>query len=411
MHPNRLARALRNHPDNLRSSNLPGGTIVSAVLDRALMTWSDRGGASRIFGEIWSEYCWNLLTSESPKMTEVDGDAESRTVLRLDANPRIAMQAGRNKLPNPDFLVLSDVDNGSVGVRAIDAKFAIDRIRRTQISPKSIQDLIELPGSLVRREIAEHIDSGDRASISYQTGAFLGPRSLLNDYYFESLTSGDTPSVPTSELHLIDVHASDLFADTPEIKLMQLFRALDRLRETDSGSDILAGMYYLRIASAARWFEQQTRTPLLSLSEPDPVPIEEVFDAAQHRIPGTSSAYEVILAWSVESDDAVERQTQVRDAARLPVRMSELRTMVQRAGFGDDKKRVRMLRGWLERKFMRRLIEEVGEIPARPSESISTVVERIRDTSRRLKPDTVRHAAHMVQRIASEASSSGEGGA
>jgi hypothetical protein len=411
MNPNRMSRDLRNLPGNVWSSRLPGGSMVAAVFDRMLMTWSDRGGASRIFGELWSEYCWNLLLERESSIIESLTGPGDWIVLRLDENPRIAIQAGRNKLPNPDFLILSESSGGGTQIRAIDAKFAIDRVRRTQISPESIRELVEIPGSLVRPLIDEHDGSDHEDSLQYERGIFLGPHSLLNDYYWGSLTGGNNPQVPASELRLVDVNGTDLFAQTPEYDVMLLFREIDQLDRSDSGGEIVTGMYYLRLACAARWFEQQLQAPLLSLRDPEPVTVDEVYSAAERRVDSVSSAYELILEWSESVSEAEHRQAQVRDAAGLPVRMGELRRMAELAGFGEDKRRIRMLRGSLERRFARRLVEVVGEIPASPSEPMSSLEDRVRQASNSLKKEIMDHAAILVERFSSEDSAAGEGDA
>ena len=40
--------------ENVKSPLLPGGNLIAASLDRQLMVWSDRGGASRHIGDRWA---------------------------------------------------------------------------------------------------------------------------------------------------------------------------------------------------------------------------------------------------------------------------------------------------------------------------------------------------------------------
>ena len=402
MNPNRVSRELRKLPGNIRSSRLPGGTLVSAVLDRQLMGWSDRGGASRIFGDIWSEHCWEYLSNGARLFPESTYDHARATVVRLDNNPRIAIQAGRNKLPNPDFLVIHPEAHGAYSVRAVDAKFAVDRLRRTQVSPDSIRELIELPGSLALQEVQLRIEINGNNQLEYQPGLFLGPNSLLNNHFFHQLTTGETPRIPSDELQLVSVDAHVLFQRIEEYPLMQLMQSIDELTASTPESDLVLGMYYLRLASAARWFETQARMPLLTNEPPDPADVAQVVLAADQRIKAGESAYGLIEGWSAATERAIERQKLVQDAARLPVRMTEIRKMLARRNRGEDKKLIRKVRGILEQEFMHHLLSETGTIPADPGEPISEVVARVASISRSLETEMRRSAERIADQVASE---------
>ncbi|MEX2425159.1 MAG: hypothetical protein WD401_00175 [Thermomicrobiaceae bacterium] len=400
MNPNRLTRELRKLPGNIRSPDLPGGTLISAVLDRRLMAWSDRGGASRIFGDIWSEHCWAYLTNGSSLFTGITGSEPAPIILRLDDNPKIAIQAGRNKLPNPDFLVLTSGQANEYVVRAVDAKFAVDRLRRTQIGPESIRDLIELPGSLAREEIVNIAGESAIEQLSFQPGMFLGPNSLLNDYFYQQLTTGDAPQIPVDELKLLTVDADALYSRIEEHQLMSMLQSIDGLIATSPESEIVLGMYYLRLSSAARWFETQARQPLLAVDEIEPVDIDQVLDSARNRVQPGISAYGLIEEWSEVAERSVERKKHVSDAARLPTRMSEIRALVERRKLDDQKKAVRIIRGTLEKQFARRLVETVGVIPSEPAEPLDEIVERVRTESRNLRKEMLQEARAIAERLA-----------
>jgi hypothetical protein len=402
MNPNKLTRELRKLPGNIRSPKLPGGTLISAVLDRRLMAWSDRGGASRIFGDIWSEHCWFYLNNGATIFEEVSFDHSGTHVIRLDDNPKIAIQAGRHQLPNPDFLILHPEQAGQFSVRAVDAKFAVDRLRRMQISPESIRELIELPGSLAREEIENRLGAGTANRLVYAPGAFLGPSSLLNDYFYLRHTSGEEPAIPSDELHLLAVKPSALFAEIEEHSLMNLMISIDDLVATNPESELILGMYYLRLASAARWFTTQAHQPLLSIEPVDPADISTTCEVTTARIERGESAYGLIETWSVAIDRHAERQKQVQEAARLPVRMSEIRGLLERSGRGEDKKLLRRVRGRLEKIFIRRLVESTGEIPAQPRKSMDLIANDVRDASRKLRTEMVQQVELVIEQIDGE---------
>ena len=395
MNPNRLTREIRKLPGNIRSPKLPGGTLISAVLDRRLMGWSDRGGASKIFGDIWSEHCWHYLSNGAEIFQNQQYDHTRTRIIRLDDVPEIAIQAGRNKLPNPDFLILTPVPETGYSVRAVDAKFAVDRLKRTQISPESIRELIELPGSLARVALEQHGGGTVTDRLSYQSGLFLGPSSLLNDYFYRELTSGDEPSIPSDELELVPVSSETLFSTVEDLPVMNHLKEIDHLEARSDSGKIVLDMYYLRLATAARWFETQSQMPLLSTERFDPAPVDDVVRATRNRVEAGESAYGLIEQWALVTEQVVERQKQVRNAARLPVKMSELRKLLEQHDIEPANKTVRKTRGILERKFMDRLIEETGTIPSVSDHQMGSVIQLVKSTSRSLR-DEIRAEAQRI---------------
>lgn len=406
MNPNRISRELRGLPGNIRSPRLPGGTLISAVLDRKLMTWSDRGGASRIFGDVWSEHCWAYLSNGADLFNGAGFDHSNGLIIRLDDNPKIAIQAGRQKLPNPDFLIVHPESDDRYSVRAVDAKFAVDRLRRIQVSPESIRQLIELPNSLARQELEQRAGADVFERLSYESGLFLGPRSLLNGYFYEQSTGGEDPSIPVDELILLPVRSGDLFDQIDEYPLMQFMQSIDELHADSPEVELVLGMYYLRLASAARWIETQVRTPLLSDEPPESVDVDDVLAIARQRRDADVSAYGLIEAWSVAAEESIQRQNQVNDAARLPIRMSELRRRIEQYGFGEDKKILRKTRGILEHEFMRRLIDETGSIPANPAGPIGGVIQQVSETSRGLRSGMLQEIDRVIQQVVEQESTS-----
>ncbi len=401
MNPNRLTRELRQIPGNVRSPHLPGGTLISAVLDRRLMAWSDRGGASRIFGDVWSEHCWHYLRNGADSHGGIV-ETSAATIVRLDDNPNIAIQAGRHKLPNPDFLIVDRTPVGGISVRAVDAKFAVDRLRRIQVSPDSIRELLELPDSLARAELENRHALNPEAELDYLPGYFLGPSSLLNDYFYAQITSGDDPKIPDDELKLVDVPSASLFATIDEFPLMEQMQGIDQISVPGSGGNLVMEMYYLRLASAARWFASQERQPILTLDDPESVPADEVLEMASARIEPGVSAFGLIEAWSQEIDRAIDRRKQVHDAARLPLRMSEIRKAINQSSDEVDKKTIRIVRGKLEKHFMRRLVEETGIIPADSEEPFARIIDRVHDASKGLRQEMIVASEALVHEALAE---------
>lgn len=89
--------------------------------------------------------------------------------------------------------------------------------------------------------------------------------------------------------------------------------------------------------------------------------------------------------------------------AVMPVRMREIRAMVEAAGLGEDRGVLRRVRGALERRYRTRLVETVGEIPARPNRPLPAILEDVANASRGLYPELRRLAAELVEREVAEA--------
>jgi hypothetical protein len=97
----------------------------------------------------------------------------------------------------------------------------------------------------------------------------------------------------------------------------------------------------------------------------------------------------------------------------MPVRMSEIRQLVERAGAGDDRRMVRMVRATLDRTFRGRVIDLVGDVPAHPHETLGDVLMRVAEASREQRPEMMKLARSLVAEYveAQAAEESAAGGA
>src|SRR3954452_20309168 len=78
---------------DIRSELLPGGDFISAVLNRQLMAYSDRGGSSGIIGQRWADHCGDVVEHWVGGVSDVPGGRPAiqiDRVARLDAFPAIA---------------------------------------------------------------------------------------------------------------------------------------------------------------------------------------------------------------------------------------------------------------------------------------------------------------------------------
>ena len=118
------------------SSAFPGGSLIASVYDRVFMQLSDRGGSSNAVGARWAELCADALESgagDRHGLRTAGSGSHATQSIRLDDIPEIARTASRNKLQNPDFLMVGG-DATSQRLWAADAKFSVDTARSKQVS-------------------------------------------------------------------------------------------------------------------------------------------------------------------------------------------------------------------------------------------------------------------------------------
>jgi hypothetical protein len=387
---------------DIRSDKLPGGSLISAVLDRHLMAWSDRGGASRYFGDRWCEECASALDSWIGTERAVPGGAPFmvEAVVRLDTNPEIAIQAGRHELVNPDFVLYGWRRGGEHVVKAADAKFAVDTIKPAQVSAEALEALLAVEGGLVRDAIDQQISSPLGESIRPEPGVFLSPISPLTDYLLPRVVSGPRARISPDEVILIPVDPTRMFAGLPMTSLIMRLARIDHL-VTNPWEHIVAAMYYFRLACACVWVWVEGHSPLLTLG-PSPKPdIGAVADEIAGRSPASKTAFDLVSRWEVEIEEVVQNRRTLNEVAVMPVRMRELREMAEAAGRSDERGLIRRIRGALQRRYRERLVQQIGEVPARPARPLTEVISAVSTVSRRLYPE-LKAVAVDLTRIASD---------
>ena len=71
--------------DNTRSPLLPGGDLVSALFDREVMGFADRGGASNLIGDRWADIAaGHVATWIGTEQRLHADDQEPLRIIRVD---------------------------------------------------------------------------------------------------------------------------------------------------------------------------------------------------------------------------------------------------------------------------------------------------------------------------------------
>lgn len=398
-------RALAVVPGNLSSPKLPGRSLIAAVLDRQLMGWSDRGGASKHFGDRWSDQCAEQLETRIGLEMPVPGDVSYtlQHVVRLDGIPAIAIQAGNHKLANPDFVLAGITDEGQAVLQSVDAKFAVDTVKPVQVEPESLAALLAVDHGLVRQAIEMATGGQLDQDIALVPGLFLIPSGTFNDYFSQFVAGGPHPRVMADALLELQPDCRLLFVGLPETPLMSVLASCDDLG-VDLDHDLLATMYYFRVACACGWLWVSQHTPLLSNEPPPAVDPAALLGAATRRAQRSDTAFHVVTAWQREIARLDDSREAIKQVARLPLRMGELRQAVETQNRGGEvtAKQLRILRGALESRYRSRLIGEVGVIPADTTDPIHELQRTIAAATRRIRQDLLRETPGLVRDLFSE---------
>src|SRR5690606_11059159 len=137
---------------DIHSGNLPGGNFISALFNRQLMSFADRGGASGLVGDRWADFCAETIQDWVGGLSDVPGGnrppIEIERIARLDAVPSIAFAASKRGLQNPDFIIIGR-QSGRPAIQAADAKFSVETARSRQVSVEMLDALLVLRPQLL----------------------------------------------------------------------------------------------------------------------------------------------------------------------------------------------------------------------------------------------------------------------
>ena len=375
--------------EDVKDRSLPGGSLLSAYLDRQLMIWSDRGGASRHIGDRWAAHCSLWLNSVVNEPWPLPGGRTLTItdVLRLDDVEAVSREANHNHLENPDFLLfgLEKEAPQQAVVFALDAKFAADRIKASQVSAQIVDNLINIPETGVTRQLV-HDALHERGYVEHTLidGAFLSPDSTLTDFLMQRRSRNRSMDNDKAEVVRIEPAPATMFSEVPASQLIGVLARQDRLPVTPR-DNLLSALYYFRVASACVHLWQEQHLPLFSLEPPAQPEIGWVGADLAHRATSGKSAYRIMLEL-VDEAEAVQRARQsVANVASLPLRMAEIRSMLQVSGNDGEKQALRLLRRDLELEFRKQLHDQVGEILADDPRPLGDILDHLGKASRDLR--------------------------
>lgn len=306
----------------LHSEKLPGGTFARAVFDSQLMRLSDKGGASHLIGESWSDVVAGELATWTGNVIPVPRtDLRESIVMdihRLDTIPGVAARASKLGLKNPDFLAHVTCDGRGM-VIGVDAKFSIETAREEQVSAEATTRLFNEDEVLTALLPRMH-DAPD-----FARGLFISPDYSLTRAMFRQRMGHRRMTVPRHDVVLLDVLGAKMFAKLGEPAIMHRLIELDSL-PVDAWGSLLAGQYYFRLSRAMYGLACDEQLPLLGHHE---VRSDDSYVMArlEQRSSRTVSAWDVMLLWDREVEHIRRQRLALHQVVGSPVSGAELREL------------------------------------------------------------------------------------
>lgn len=392
--------------EDVKSPRLPGGSLLSSYLDRQLMVWSDRGGASRHIGDGWAAHCSAWLSGAVGAEWPVPGGQPFivSDILRLDDIPGVSREANQYHLENPDFLIIgSRPDEPTTAlVEAVDAKFAADRIKPSQVSAQIVENLLTIPKDGVTRQLLqETLDARGFERYVISDGSFMCPDSALTEFLLKRASRQRNNPSPSAEIIRIEPSPGVMFDGVGTGALIGQLARQDQL-PVSPRDNLLSTIYYFRVACACAYLYGEQHAPLFTVQDTELPEIGLVSAELTRRAKPEHSAYRLMLDLVDEAEIIREARQSVANVASLPLRMTEIRGLLQRSGLDEESAKValRNLRRDLELEFRRRLFEVVGEISADDPRTLGDILDEVAHAARNLRPDLHAYAINLVAEAA-----------
>ncbi len=361
--------------------------MLAALLDRRLQAWSDRGGASQEIGERWSRLVAEELSSwvgRDATLLEA-GPSRLHAVIWLEGRPEIARHASRHGLRNPDFVVVHELATGELALQPADAKFAVQTVKHDQIAAGALRALLASGNPVLLGELERVLPDGRYDAIQVVDGFVVSPAGILTDYYLPRLIGGSNARLRAQQVVTHPAEPRRLFAGLPVARLVGPLAAVDRLPVRPS-DEIVAAVYYVRLACACRWLWEEERRPLLSLDGAPALDLDALAAEVTARARQAETAFGLVERW-VDETEGIRRDREMIERFLVPPLSNRvLRDLLASAALPEDRASIRALRKELFSWYRAEVIARVGEIPARPGRSLAALLQELAAVNRELEP-------------------------
>ena len=387
--------------DNTRSPLLPGGDLVSALFDREVMGLADRGGASNLIGDRWADVAAAHVATWIGTERRLHADDQQPLhivrVDRLDATPAVAAAASKRGLQNPDLLLIGQRGNQQA-IQAADAKFSVETARSKQVSPEVVLGLLEL-----RNHVSGLLEGvGDR--IQVESGVFLCPDYSLTHLMLRHRQGIVRTTVRREEVVLVPAAPDEFWDGVPGAAIIAPLAGTDKLPARPE-ENLMAGVYYFRLARAAVGFWLDATKPLLLHNDTLTVDIGAVREETERRSREVISAVDLIRRWDADVQTTRNQRAAVDQVAALPIPGRELRTMaanIARTASADPPS-ANQVRRRLGAWYRGALRDRFGPILP-PVADLPSILRQLADAGRDLAPEAERELERIVLELVEEAS-------
>lgn len=346
-----------NHDDlSISSPVFPGRSLLSAVFDRDLMRLSDRGGASGLIGDRWSDICSvELETWPETHVTTPDGEEmHVERIIRLDDIPSVAHAASRRKLQNPDYIVTGR--SGSTGIMlSADAKFSVETAGASQVSADALRSLVEL-GPI----ITDHMGGLDTDS-EIVDGIFLSPDFSLTQYMLRRKRGYRSVSVDHRQIHLLPVKSVPFLKPLEGARMIPIFAEVDGY-DRESRSSLLMGLYYFRLSRAVIGCWGDMVAPLLAPKSVKDIDLAAIEERTRHYAQDAESGWEIVERWDAAAETVRNQREEVNRITAVPIVNRDLREELQAAveAAGVESPSMNRVRRRIGSWFRDQVVDRVG---------------------------------------------------
>src|SRR5215211_5792679 len=378
---------------NTHSQQLPGGDLVSALFDREVMGLADRGGASNLIGDRWADIAAGHVAMwiGTERRLHADDREPLRIVRvdRLDATPAVATAASKRGLQNPDLLLIGQRGDQQA-IQAADAKFSVETARSKQVSPEVVLGLLEL------RDHVPGILTGVGDRIQIESGVFLCPDYPLTHLMLRHRRGIVRATVRQEEVVLVPAPPDRFWDGVPGAEVIAPLADTDKLPARPD-ENLMAGVYYFRLARAAVGFWLDATKPLLLHNDRVSVDIAAVCEETVRRSGNATSAIDLIRRWDADVETIRNQRAAVDQAAGLPIPGRDLRpkaAQISQAVGGDppSANQVRRRMGAWYRGVLR---DRFGPLSP-PVADLPSILRQFADAGRDLGPQAERELERIV---------------
>lgn len=366
----------------LRSDAFPLKTLLDSYYDRQVTQLSDRGMASNMIGDRWSDVAADHIEAWPGIVVALPDGSELlvEQVYRLDTTPGIASIASKRKLQNPDFIV-SGEHSGHRVLLAIDAKFSIDTAKSPQVAAETLSALLDV-GPLITDLLP-----GVPTDAKVIDGFFISPEMPLSHYVL-GLTRGRLAArVSRQQVLLIPVQPVPFLKPEQGSRLLGPLATVDGFRD-QVRSNMLLAMYYFRLARACYGAYAETTTPIFGPSTAG-IGSEADLERRTVEFAGTAlSSWDLVLRWDAAADHVRRQRDAAYAAMAFPLANREIRDRVIAA---SERREVvppsinsvrRRIGSWYRARFDERL----GTVLP-PVDDMAALLQRIHAIAAELGPD------------------------